>query len=94
MMKRSMTEEAAFPSVDGTPGMSLRDWFAVTLATGITLHIDARTSDQAYATLARTAYRMADAMLVEREHLRRERDIINGTRADVLAAQQAERERT
>ncbi|CCE96184.1 hypothetical protein SFHH103_01687 [Sinorhizobium fredii HH103] len=52
----------------GQPGMSLRDWFAGHALIGI---MQADMSEEEFTVspqiLARTAYRMADAMLAERE---------------------------
>lgn len=51
-------------------GMSLRDWFAGQVLTGLLAHEGARYSPQ---TLAAMAYRQADAMLDERHQPRGER---------------------
>ena len=50
--------------VDGTNGMSLRDWFAGKALMGLLVH-DANTG--AFAYYAAESYRFADAMIAERE---------------------------
>lgn len=52
------------PIAEGSPGMSLRDWFAGQALAGMIAHDNA--GDMEDDILARTAYRTADAMLAER----------------------------
>lgn len=55
----------------GVEGMSLRDYFAAQALTGILAAtvraVDAETADRLREIKARDSYRMADAMLAERE---------------------------
>ena len=59
------------PLYDGTAGMTLRDYFAAKALMNMRVTVSADPDDETIEALlraqARTAYRFADAMLVERE---------------------------
>jgi hypothetical protein len=56
----------AFPSVPHeTPGMTLRDWFAGMVASG--MNANSSMDNMGPQTLAENAYAQADAMIAERE---------------------------
>ncbi len=70
---------SAFPvpndaNVNGDTGMSLRDWFASGIASALCTATDNTgmwtgliDDDSGYAMVAQRAYRMADALLAERQ---------------------------
>jgi hypothetical protein len=49
------------------PGMSLRDWFAGMAITGLAAEDERTQSQPNYELWAENSYKLADAMLVERE---------------------------
>jgi len=59
-------EQTAFPFGDKWPGMTLRDWFAGQCLPGIVGNHVGYSHGQE-AEIAATAYRVADAMLAERD---------------------------
>lgn len=72
--------EPAFPTIDantnagdyGTPGMTLRDYFAAKALTGLIV-ADSRERYTA-EVIAKSAYELADAMLKERDRITLEKE--------------------
>lgn len=63
-----------FNAYEGRPGMDLRDWFASGIASALCTATDNSgmwtgliDDDSGYAMVAQRAYRMADALLAERQ---------------------------